>query len=134
MIKETLTYVDYNGKERTEDFYFHLSKAEILDIETTMPNGSIEEWAKAIFASREYDKLWELFSSLVKKSYGIKSADGRRFMKSDEITKEFSETEAYPELINKFLTEPDFASNFFNSLVASVDKTAVVPALKLPEK
>lgn len=133
MIKETLTYVDYNGKERTEDFYFHLSKAEILDIETTMPNGSIEEWANAIFATREYDKLWKLFSNLVKQSYGIKSADGRRFMKSEEISKEFSETEAYPVLINKFLTEPDFASNFFNSLVTNVEKTETAPAIKLAE-
>ena len=131
MIKETLTYVDYNGVERTEDFYFHLSKAEILDIETTMPNGSIEEWANSIFATREYDKLWKLFSNLVKQSYGIKSADGRRFMKSEEISKEFSETEAYPVLIEKFLTEPDFASNFFNSLVTNVEKTSAAPAIKL---
>ena len=133
MIKETLTYVDYNGTERTEDFYFNLSRTEILDIESTLPNYSIEDWVSAVVATREYDKLWKLFGDLVKRSYGIKSADGRRFMKSEEITKEFSETEAYSALIEKFLTEPDYASNFFNALVARVDKKQVAPSFSLVE-
>ena len=134
MIKESLTYVDYNGVERTEDFYFNLSKAEIMDIEASLPGHSLEEWVKTVYTTREFDKLWHLFSDLVKKSYGVKSEDGRRFRKSDEITKEFSETEAYPVLINKFLTEPDFATNFFTNLVSSNDKKAVAAKVQLPSE
>lgn len=131
MIKETLTYVDYNGVERTEDFYFNLSQAEILDLEASLPGHSIEEWAKSVYQTREFDKLWYLFGDLIKKSYGVKSEDGRRFKKSEEITKEFAETEAYSTLITKFLNEPGFATNFFNNLVSNNVKKSTAPILSV---
>lgn len=131
MIKETLTYVDYNGVERTEDFYFNLSQTEIMDLEASLPGHSIEEWAKSVYNTREFDKLWNLFSDLIKKSYGIKSEDGRRFKKSEEITKEFAETEAYPVLMMKFLNEPGFATNFFTNLVSNNVKKSTAPTLSV---
>ena len=134
MIKETITYVDYDGNERTEDFYFNMTTTEKMDIESTMPNGNIEDWVNSVVATRDYESLWKLFGKLIKMSYGIKSADGRRFMKSEEITKEFSETQAYPALIEKFLTDTEYASNFFNALMTKPDKKATMPSLSYVSK
>lgn len=116
MIKKTITYTDYFGNERTEDFYFNLSKAELLDLQYSQ-NGGLDQWAQSVMDAHDHKKLWSLFTELISKSYGVRSADGRRFMKSEEISKEFTETEAYSVLMNEFFTDNDSIINFFNGLV-----------------
>lgn len=117
MIKKTITYTDYFGVERTEDFYFNLSKAELLDLQYSR-NGGLDQWAASVMEAHDNKRLWELFTDLIAKSYGVRSADGRRFMKSEEISKEFTETEAYSVLMEEFFNNNDSIIAFFNGLVS----------------
>lgn len=114
MIKETLTYKDFNGEERTEDFYFHMTKLEWLRFDKKY--GGIREYiTKAIRDNDEYGVL-NLLEELVQTSYGEKSSDGIRFVKSQEITDRFVQTEAYSDMIIGFLMDTQKGINFFNSL------------------
>lgn len=132
MIKKTITYTDYFGTERTEDFYFNLSKAEILDLQYSQ-NGGLDQWAQAVIESHDHKQLWNLFTELIAKSYGVRSADGRRFMKSEEISKEFTETEAYSVLMEEFFNNGEAIINFFNGLVAGAkaESTPDKPSLTI---
>lgn len=125
MLKETMTYVDYNGVERTEDFYFNLTKAEIMEMEMTTVGGMAEMITKIVNA-KDAPAIIKIFKELILKAYGIKSADGRRFIKSEEISTEFAQTEAYSQLYMKLATDADAAAKFVNGIVP-VD--AVQPAL-----
>ena len=113
MIKKTVTYVDYNGVERTEDFYFNLSKAEVAEMELSV-EGGFSKMLEEIVASKDNVKIVNLFKQMVLKAYGEKSADGRRFMKSEEISKAFSETEAYSEIFMELALNSDQAAAFVN--------------------
>ena len=115
MTYEDITYTDYNGVERTERFYFNFNKAEIIEMETLTPGGMksmIETAAKAKDAS----KLMMFFKDIIVKAYGKKSEDGRRFMKSKEISEEFMQTEAYNQLFTSLVTDADKAMNFINGI------------------
>ena len=94
MKKETVTYTDYNGTERTEDFYFNLTKAEIMEMEMGTTGGLVE-MIKRIVAAQDAPAIIKVFKDLILKAYGEKSPDGKRFIKSDEISTAFSQTEAY---------------------------------------
>ena len=93
MLKKTITYHDYNGVEYTQDFYFNLSKAEIMEmgLGTT---GGLAEMIQKIVAAQDAPSIIKVFKDLILKSYGEKSADGKRFIKSDEISTACSQTEA----------------------------------------
>lgn len=116
MIKKTVTYVDYNGVERTEDFYFNLSKAEVAEMELSV-EGGFSKMLEEIIASKDNVKIVNLFKQMVLKAYGEKSADGRRFMKSEEISKAFSETEAYSEIFMELALNSDQAAAFVNGIM-----------------
>ena len=94
MLKKTITYHDYNGVEYTQDFYFNLSKAEIMEMELGT-TGGLAEMIQKIVAAQDAPSIIKVFKDLILKSYGEKSADGKRFIKSDEISTAFSQTEAY---------------------------------------
>lgn len=122
MIKKTVTYVDYNGVERTEDFYFNLSKAEIAEMEMSV-EGGFSKMLEEIVASKDNVKIVSLFKQMVLKAYGEKSADGRRFMKSEEISKAFSETEAYSEIFMSLALNENEAAAFVNGIMpANINK------------
>ena len=93
MLKKTVTYVDYNGVKRTEDFYFNLTKAEVAEMELSV-QGGFSKMLEEIVASKDNVQIVNLFKQMVLKSYGEKSPDGRRFIKSDEIAQAFAQTEA----------------------------------------
>lgn len=116
MLKKTITYTDYDGNERTEDFYFNLSKAEIMEMELST-TGGLTKMIEKIVAEQDGKKIIEVFKDLVLKSYGEKSADGRRFIKNDEIREAFSQTEAYSDLFMKLATDADEAADFVNGIV-----------------
>ena len=97
MLKKTIQYVDYNGVERKEDFYFNLSKAEVTEMELSV-DGGLANMLEQIVNSKDNKRIVELFKNIILKAYGEKSPDGRRFMKSEEISQAFAETEAYSEL------------------------------------
>lgn len=116
MKKETITYTDYNGVERTEDYYFNLSKAEIMEMELSI-DGGLSETINRIVKTQDVPALVKIFKKLLLDSYGVKSPDGKRFMKSEELSTEFAQTEAYSQLFMKLATDADAASNFVNGII-----------------
>lgn len=116
MIKKTITYTDYNGTERTEDFYFHLSKPELMELELNT-EGGLSNKIKKIIAAQNAPEIIKTFKEVIEKSYGVKTEDGRRFMKSDELFKDFSETEAYSTLYLELATNAEIASAFINGII-----------------
>lgn len=122
MLKKAITYVDYNGVERTESFYFNLSKAELIEMEYGTV-GTFTSMIQNIIDAQDEPELIKLFKSLILKSYGKKSADGRRFEKSEEISKDFSETEAYVILFMELARDSKAASEFVNGIIpADIDR------------
>lgn len=116
MIKKTITYADYNGVERTEDFYFNLTKAEIMEMEMST-SGGLAEMITRIVAAQDAPAIIKIFKDLILKAYGVKSPDGKRFMKSKEISEEFEQTEAYSQLFMELVTNTDAASAFVNGII-----------------
>lgn len=123
MLKKTITYTDYNGMERTEDFYFNLSKAEVAEMELAK-KGGLSEYYKRILAAKDTPAIAAVFKELVLKAYGVKSEDGRRFIKSPEITADFEQTEAYSDLYMELATDDKKATEFFNAIVPKVENKA----------
>lgn len=116
MLKKSITYTDYNGVERTENFYFNLSKAEIMEMEMSTTGGFAEMIQKVIDA-KDAPSIIKIFKDLVLKAYGEKSADGKRFIKSEELSEEFAQTEAYSILFMELATDADAAAAFVNGII-----------------
>ena len=129
MLKETIKYTDYNGVERTEDFWFHLSKAELMEWEMGT-TGGLTEMIKRIVDAQDAPAIIKIFKELVLKGYGQKSPDGKRFIKSEELATEFSQTEAYSQLFMDLATDADKAAAFVNGIMPSdvAEKAAAAPA------
>lgn len=116
MLKKTVTYRDYNDVERTEDFYFNLSKAELLEMELGT-SGGLAEMIRKIVAAQDAPAIIKVFKELVLKAYGEKSADGKRFIKSEELSEAFSQTEAYSQIFMELATDDNKAAEFVNGIV-----------------
>ena len=131
MKKETITYTDYNGVERTEDHFFNLSKAEIMEMELSI-DGGLSETINRIINAKDVPALIKLFKKLLLDSYGVKSPDGKRFIKSEELSTEFAQTEAYSQLFMKLATDADAASAFVNGIIPAdlADKAKNAPAIE----
>lgn len=127
MLKKTITYTDYDGLERTEEFRFNLTKAELLDMELTTA-GTFSETMKRIIAGKDIIRIAKLFKELLLKSYGVKSDDGKRFVKSQELSEAFSQTEAYSDLYIELLSNPEEAAKFFAEVAPKMDEVSAVPA------
>lgn len=118
MLKKMITYKDFNGVERTEPFYFNLTNAEVAEMGAGLVGtGSIEDYIERLSTEHDPRKIIEIFKDLIQRSYGKKSDDGRRFMKSDEILKEFTETEAYSVLFMELAGDAKAASEFFDGII-----------------
>ena len=129
MLKKTITYTDYNGITRTEDFYFNLTKAEIMEMQLST-NGGLDVMIKKIIDSQDAPSIIKIFKELILKAYGEKSDDGKRFVKSKEISEGFAQTEAYSQLFMELATDTDAASKFVNGIVPVTDNNANRPAIK----
>ena len=131
MLKKTITYTDYNGTERTEDFYFNLTKAEVMEMEMST-SGGLAEMIQRIVAAQDSPAIIKIFKDLVLKAYGEKSLDGKRFVKSDDMREAFSQTEAYSILFMELATDADAAAKFVNGIIpeAPKDDKSEHPALK----
>ena len=120
MIKKTVTYTDYNEVERTENFYFNLSKAEVMEMEMSTEGGMAESIQKIVDA-KDAPAIIRVFKDLVLKAYGVKSDDGRRFMKTKpdgtRYADDFKETEAYSQIFMELATDADAAAKFINGIV-----------------
>ena len=131
MRKETITYTDFNGVERTEDFYFNLSKAEVYEMEMTT-NGGLIEMVQNIVKAKDIPSIANIFKSFILKAYGEKSPDGKYFNKIDEktgraLSERFAQTEAFSVLYMMLAQDDKKAADFFNDIVPKPDKQAVAP-------
>ncbi len=116
MLKKTITYEDYDGNKRTEDFYFNLSKAEIMEMELSV-SGGMTQMLNRIVAERDGEKIIKTFKEIILKAYGEKSPDGKRFIKSEELSTAFSQTEAFSQLFIELATDADAAAKFINGII-----------------
>ena len=119
MRKETITYTDYNNIQRTEDFYFNLSKAELTEMNLSV-EGGIEPILREIISTKDIPKLAECFKKIITMSYGKKTPDGRGFKKNPEILDDFVSTYAYSELYMKLLSDTDAAIAFINEVIPEI--------------
>lgn len=116
MLKKTITYVDYNGNERTENYYFNLSKAELMEMELGV-TGGYTEMLTSIVEAQDVPTLIKIWKDLILKAYGEKTADGKRFVKSKEMAEAFSQTEAYSDLFMELATNTDAAIEFAKGIM-----------------
>lgn len=115
MLKKTITYTDYNDIERTEDFYFNLSKSELAEMQFGV-KGGMSEFIKKIIATQDSQEVLKQFKKLILKAYGEKSDDGVRFIKSHELSEAFAQTEAYNNLFMEML-QSDAAADFIKGIM-----------------
>ena len=116
MVVEKIKYTDFNGLEREEEFMFNLTEAEITEMELTT-DGGLSDSIKKIIAAQDTPEIIKVFKMLLLKSYGEKSADGRRFVKSDKLSEEFAQTNAYSKLFMKLATDDKAAVAFINGIM-----------------
>lgn len=124
MLKKTITYIDYDGNERSEEFLFNLSQAETLEMELSI-SGGMTQIINKIIEAQDSPTIVKLFKDILLKAYGEKSPDGKRFIKSDELSVAFSQTEAYSKLFMELASNPKAAADFINNLVPNAP---VLPA------
>lgn len=129
MLNKSITYTDYDGVERTENFMFNLTKAELAELNLTT-EGGLQVAIQKIIDSRDIPEITKWFKRIIMMAYGEKSADGRRFVKSPELTEEFLQTEAYSELFVELITDENAAAAFINGIIPKMDKSNV-PAPEL---
>lgn len=133
MLKKTITYTDYNGTVRTEDKYFNLSKAELMQMEMGTPGG-FANMLQNIINAQDGASIIKIMNDLISKSYGVKSPDGKQFIKSEELSREFMQTEAYSEMFMEMVTDANAAADFVNGIIpadlaAEAAKNAAIPQI-----
>ena len=131
MLKKTVTYIDYNSTERTEDLYFNISKAELAEMELGV-TGGFSEMMKKIVAAQDVPSIVKIVKDLILKSYGEKSSDGRRFIKSPELSEAFSQTEAYTEVFLDLVASAENMADFVNAIIPSdISRKAALPVSEI---
>ena len=111
MLAKKITYADYDGHKRTETFYFNLTKSEITELQLTYPGG-YAEYIEKVVESGDAPELMKMFKDIIRRSYGEKTDDGKRLVKSDELSRAFMETLAYDELFMELCHDADYALKF----------------------
>ena len=133
MLVERIDYIDYDGNKRSEDFYFNFTEAEIQEMNLKTPGG-LKARLEKIIQEMDQEKLVEYFKSLILDAYGKKSEDGRRFIKSKELSEEFSQTGAYNKLFMKLTTDTNAAIEFVKGVIPNIpEPTADAKEPKLPD-
>ena len=127
-VKKTINYTDYNGMERKEDFYFNLNKAEVAEMELST-EGGLAEMIQKIVSSKDTPSIVKIFKDLILKAYGEKTPDGKRFVKSKELSDAFAQTEAYSELFMELATDAETASAFVNGIMPTDFGVSNTPAI-----
>lgn len=133
MIVKHIKYTDYDGNVREEDFYFNLNKAEISEMELSEAGG-YSKMLEKLQTSPDVPKIMAVFKDIILKSYGIKSDDGKRFIKSEQLSKEFTETEAYSELFMEIGSDPEKAKEFIVGILPADMRQQVAGEVKKLEE
>jgi hypothetical protein len=118
VLKKTITYTDFNDEEVSEDFFFHLSKAELVELEMSH-QGGLSEALKRIVEAEDGKGIVQEFKNIILSAYGQRSSDGKRFIKNQQLREEFESTEAYSTLFIELVTNTDAAIEFINGVIPS---------------
>lgn len=118
MLKRDITYINFDGETETETFYFNLSRTELIELELSN-KGGMQAYLENIVKSNDNQKIWEEFKKIVLLSYGVRSEDGKRFVKNEQVREEFLQTPAFDALIMEFMNDADAAANFVNGIMPS---------------
>lgn len=129
MLKKSVTYTDYNGVERTEDFYFNLTRSELMEMHLTT-EGGMDTKIDGIIKAKSQKELEKLFKQILLMSYGQKSPDGRFFRKNDEIRADFEASPVYDQLYMELFTDENAAADFVNAIIPKVEPKAN-PAMQM---
>lgn len=124
MLKKNIKYVDYDGNARAEDFYFNLNKAEVIELQLGTVGG-LTKILEKIVQEKDTSRIIEYFKTIILKAYGEKSADGRRFIKSQELRDAFEQTEAYSELFMELASDAKMAAEFINGVLPKEAAVAI---------
>lgn len=116
MLKKTITYTDYNGNQRTEDFWFNLNKSELVELGLSK-NGGLDVMIQRIIKEQNAPEIIKILKEILFKAYGEKSDDGKYFRKSEEISTNFFQTEAYNELFMEVFSDPEKSVDFFKGIL-----------------
>ena len=116
MFKDTRTYIDFNGNERTQDFRFNLTEAEIVEMDLTT-EGGLEAMIKKIMDEQDRARLIMLFKDLIRRSYGVLSLDGNHLDKRPEVFEQYSQTQAYSDFFMELAANAQLASDFVNGII-----------------
>lgn len=135
MLKKTIKYNNpFTGEEVEETFYFHLSKAELIELEMGT-EGGLSEALKRIVAEENPKKIIAEFKNIILSAYGERSENGRFFKKTQQLRDEFESSEAYSALFMEILTDAEAAAVFVNSIVpVEVAEAAAKEAAELTQK
>lgn len=120
MLVKTIKYTDYDNNEREESFRFNLNEAELIELQESVPGG-MENLIKSVVEAQDRPQVMKIFKKVIMLSYGEKSADGKRFTKSEELSTAFVQTEAYNKLIMEILTSENAAADFINAIIPKLD-------------
>lgn len=140
MLKRSITYEDFNGEKTTEVFYFNLNKSELIELESTYKAG-LGETLQRIIEANDNAAIVKEFKRLILASYGVKSEDGKRFIKTDQLREEFTQTAAYDALFMELATDENAATIFIAGIMpkdmqpaleTTPTKTIVIPPLAPP--
>lgn len=116
MLKKEVSYVDYDNNKRTDTIYFNMTKAEIAAMQVKM-DGKYIDYLKDLVAGNHIEKLFNVFRNLVLDSYGVKSEDGRRFVKSAELRADFEASIPFSDMLVDLITDPDKMSAFTRAIL-----------------
>lgn len=120
MYKKTIVFEDYDGNERKEDFFFNLNTGELIEMNMSI-TGGLEKMLKNIIDAQDNKRLFEVFKDIILRSYGEKSADGKRFVKIDadghRLAQDFMQTDAYSVLLTELVSDTTAATEFVNGIV-----------------
>ena len=129
MVKKTITYNDFDGRTRTEDFYFNLTKAECLEMEASV-NGGLTNMLQKLIDTQDHATIVQIVKDIIRRSYGEKSLDGKYLIKDEELFRKFSYTRAYSKLYMELATDAKAGADFMNAVVDTDD--GIVPASVTP--
>lgn len=129
MLKKTISYEDFNGKQVEQTCYFHLSKSELVELEMSRPGG-LQAWLQRIIEAEDGKSLMEEFKNLILKAYGKRTEDGSGFRKSQALREEFEASQAYDTLFMEVATDADAAAAFVNGIVPNNMQTELAKLTK----
>lgn len=116
MYKKTIEYEDFNGEKRKEDFYFNMTQAEVTEMELSI-DGGLSEMIKRVTEAKDVPSIVRIFKDLVLRSYGMRSPDGKRFIKTPQLSEEFSQTQAYSDFFMELAQNSEAAADFVNGIM-----------------